>query len=72
MLSKDGHLLTLKYSFKHGNHKPSNVRHFRGVLESLKTVHTLGCIHGDIRIENMELILMEKLARKEKDSHVTL
>ena len=61
MLSKDGHLLMLKYSFKHGNHKPSNVRHFRGILESLKTVHTLGYTHGDIRIENMVMeILIEK------------
>ena len=60
-LSKDSHLLMLKYSFKHG--ETTNQVTCVTLEVYRKTVHALGHTHGDIRIENMVLILMEILIK---------
>lgn len=65
---------TFEYKFIAGNHEPTTVKDFRGAVEVLRKVHSLGYIHGDVRIENIvfgggKSYLMDfDLARKE-DEH---
>ena len=74
-LSIDGRLQMLQYRFIRGNHEPISVGDFRGALESLRGVHSLGYIHGDIKIENIvfghdgtSYLIDFDLARKQEDS----
>ena len=45
-LSIDGRLQMLQYRFIPGNHESISVGDFRGALESLRRVHSLGYIRG--------------------------
>lgn len=52
-LTVDGRWKMLEYSYIDGNHSPTTVEHFRGICEGLKEIHSLGYVHGDIRLANM-------------------
>ena len=52
-LSIDGRLKMLRYRLIPGNHKPTSVGDFRGTVEGLQQVHSLGYVHGNVRIENI-------------------
>ena len=74
-LSIDGRLKMLRYRLIPGNHKPTSVGNFRGALEGLQRIYSLGYVHGDVRIENIvfghdgtSYLIDFDLARKQEDN----
>ena len=52
-LTTDGRFVQLKYQYLEGDHKPTALKQFAGVIKALHKVHEEGYVHGDIRCENM-------------------
>lgn len=52
-LSNDGHFLMLEIEYIPVTHTPTNVLHFGGGVEQLRTIQNMGMVHGDIRNVNI-------------------
>lgn len=73
-LSNDGRFLMLEIKYIPGTHRPKSVLHFRGAVEQLYKIHSMGIVHGDIRNANIvfddadcSYIIDYDLARMEND-----
>ena len=46
-------LSVLKYRYISGDHKPTKLTKFRGVVQMLVKLHDQGYVHGDVRLQNI-------------------
>lgn len=52
-LTTDGRVLDLSYDYIEGDHKPTSLRQFTKVVQTLHKLHAINYVHGDVRKENV-------------------
>lgn len=52
-ITTDHRIQCLSYDFVDGNHQPTSVKQFVGILETLHMLHEKNIVHSDVRLANM-------------------